>query len=424
MQVTPSEIALLLAMSLFFGLAFEEFYAQDIPNRPGGVRTFPLLALAGAALYAVEPTYSLAFIAGLGVLGTWIYAYYRRLARPHSNGAASEGEFVVPVCNILAYTLGALALSQPAWALVAVTVVATLLLAGRRELHRIAARVPIDEVFTAGKFLLLVGVVLPLLPDTPIPHLSGITAHKILLAVVAVSSLSYGSYLLQRYVRPKDATLLAAALGGLYSSTATTVVLARQSRDGGSTRDLSTGIVLATGLMYVRVLAVVLVFNWRLGTALALPMLALCGFSAVLAAALYLAAGPRGQTPASRATGFAAPSNPLQIGAALTFAALFVIVTLASNWVQGSFGTWGIYALAAVVGVTDIDPFVLSIAQGGVAAIGVAGLVAAVLIAASSNNLLKAAYALAFGDARRMMLPAISLFTLAAAGCAAAYIVR
>ncbi len=78
MRVTPPAIALLPAMSLFFGLAFEEFYAQDIPNRPGGVRTFPLLALAGAALYAVEPTRALAFIAGLGVLGTWIYAYYRR----------------------------------------------------------------------------------------------------------------------------------------------------------------------------------------------------------------------------------------------------------------------------------------------------------------------------------------------------------
>ncbi len=302
--------------------------------------------------------------------------------------AASEGEFVVPVCNILAYTLGALPLTRPAWALVAVTVIATLLLAGRRELHRIAARVPIGELFTAEKFLLLVGVALPLLPDTPIAYLNGITPHNILLAVVAVSWLSYGRYLLQRYVRPKDATLLAAALGGLYSSTATTVVLARQSRDGGSTRDLSTGIVLATGLMYLRVLAIVLVFNWRLGS------------------------------------GLAPPSNHLQIRTGLRFAALVVIVTLASNWVQGSFGTWGIYALAAVVGVTDIDPFVLSIAQEGVAAIGVAGLVAAVLIAASSNNLLKAAYALAFGDARRMMLPANSLFALAAAGCAAAYIVR
>ncbi|MHB1551848.1 MAG: hypothetical protein ACYCX6_11745 [Vulcanimicrobiaceae bacterium] len=90
MRVRPSEITLLLAISLFFGLAVEEFAAQDIPNRPGAVPTFPLLALAGAAL----------------------------------------------------------------------------LLAGRREMHRSAARLSIEEVFTAGKFLLLVGVVLALLPQS------------------------------------------------------------------------------------------------------------------------------------------------------------------------------------------------------------------------------------------------------------------
>ena len=73
--------ALLLGLSLFFGFAFEEFYSDELPRRPGGVRTFPLLALAGGALYLVEPHYAAAFIAGLLVVGSWIYAYVRRQSK-------------------------------------------------------------------------------------------------------------------------------------------------------------------------------------------------------------------------------------------------------------------------------------------------------------------------------------------------------
>ncbi len=162
MQVTPSEIALLLAMSLFFGLAYEEFGAQDIPNRPGAVPTFPLLALAGAARSRPEPPSTPS--------SPPAHCLHRRPRSPRNldlcilsiagergnirMGPHPRANLSFRSANILAYTLGALALTQPAWALVAVTVIATLLLAGRRELHRIAARVSIEEVFSVGKFLL------------------------------------------------------------------------------------------------------------------------------------------------------------------------------------------------------------------------------------------------------------------------------
>ena len=115
------------------------------------------------------------------------------------------------------------------------------------------------------------------------------------------------------------------------------------------------------------------------------------------------------------------PKNPLQIPAALIFAALIVVISIVSAWVKGTFGESGILVLSAVVGATDIDPFVLNIAQGGIAGMSLASLSAAVLIAASSNNVAKAAYAVGFGGAASRR-PAIMLLALAALGVAVAAI--
>ena len=106
-DVTAERFALLLGLSLFFGFAFEDFYSDELPQRPGGVRTFPLLALAGGTLYLLDPHFGAAFIAGLIVVGSWIYVFVRRQTK--SDSPTVEGAFIVPVCNLLAYVLGALA---------------------------------------------------------------------------------------------------------------------------------------------------------------------------------------------------------------------------------------------------------------------------------------------------------------------------
>ncbi len=409
-EAGAERFALLLGLSLFFGFAFEEFYSDDLPRRPGGVRTFPLLALAGGSLYLVEPEYGAAFIAGLIVVGTWIYAYVRRQSK--NEASAVEGAFVVPACNLLAYSLGAIALTQPLWLAVGVAVAAVLLLGGRRTLHDWAARVSTQEVVTAGQFLILVGVVLPLLAGRPpIPYTS-ITPFGVWLAVVAVSSISYASYLLQRYVFPNGGTLLTSVLGGLYSSTATTAVLARRLRDEGASAELEAGIVAATAMMYLRVLVVCSIFNLALGRLLVLPFLALAAIAGALAVWRF-----RSATRSARTTDF---PNPLQLWTALLFALLFVAVSMLATIAQSHYGRSGVFALAGIVGVTDIDPFVLSLAQGGAAGIGLTTAAAAIVIATSSNNVLKAIYTMLFSRGRAGALPAAMLCALAALGIAGA----
>jgi uncharacterized membrane protein (DUF4010 family) len=103
------------------------------------------------------------------------------------------------------------------------------------------------------------------------------------------------------------------------------------------------------------------------------------------------------------------------------FAGLFVLVSLVSKWITTQFGISGVYSLAAVVGITDIDPFVLNLAQGGASGMPNGVLAAAILIAASSNNILKAVYAAGFAGGRQTAASAAALVLLAIAGVGIAF---
>jgi uncharacterized membrane protein (DUF4010 family) len=141
--------------------------------------------------------------------------------------------------------------------------------------------------------------------------------------------------------------------------------------------------------------------------------------AALAAGGLWLARGGGAATAQMRLPA----GNPLQLGAAVTFAVLFVVLAFASSWVSMHFGREGVYALSFITGLTDIDPFVLSLAQGGALVLTLRGLAAAVLLAASSNNMLKAVYALAFGGLGRCRRPALVLLGLALVGFALAAMV-
>jgi uncharacterized membrane protein (DUF4010 family) len=217
--------------------------------------------------------------------------------------------------NVHAYLLGAVALALPPWVAVAFTVTAVLLLTGREKLHALARRVELKEIVTAGEFWILTGIILPLLPNEPVTTLTTITPRQAWLALVVVYSLSYASYLAQRYWATAARGLWMAALGGLYSSTATTVVLARQAKsDGAMKGHAQAGITLATAIMYLRILAVVAFFNLTLARELA-PALGCLSFAGLVICALqYRFAKPppqetKAQAPALQPTG----GNPLEL---------------------------------------------------------------------------------------------------------------
>ncbi|MDR3499334.1 MAG: DUF4010 domain-containing protein [Parvibaculum sp.] len=424
LALSPERLAVLLALGFFLGLAFEEYFARSKMKPPGGVRTFPLLALTGALLYALEPENGVLLLGGLAILGAWLSLYYReRLATRHNEpigeGApeAADARFdagiMAPVGNILAFLIGPITLAEPLWVAVSVAVAAVLFTGARESLHALAASLGSSELVTLGKFLIIIGIVLPLVPNEPVTSLTDITPYEVWLAVVAVSTLSYASYLVQRFIAPSHGVLISAALGGLYSSTATTVVLSRRARGTASPARMQAAIVLSTAVMFLRIMAVVAVFNLPLALALLPSVAVLCLLGLAISAYLAWRGDPSADGQPEKKE---EPTNPLEISTAIVFASLFIALSIAVAWARAHFGESGVFALGVLSGFTDVDPFVLSMAQGTAHATHLDVAAAAILLAAASNNILKGSYTLAFAGRQVGLKPALALFLLAAGG--------
>jgi uncharacterized membrane protein (DUF4010 family) len=254
---------------------------------------------------------------------------------------------------------------------------------------------PSDEILTFAKFLLLTAVILPIVPNRTIGTFA-FNPFRTWLVVVAVSAISYGSYLLQRWTQGRGGVVLAALLGGAYSSTLTTVVLAKRAREQSRPHLYSGAMLVASGVMYLRLVALLGIFNRQLLHRLGLPFV-LLAFAALLGGWLWIRVLDHGGEKAEQNL---QPTNPLELSAAFLFAGLFVGMLYITHVALLYLGRAGLFALAGVMGVTDVDPFILSLAESASALTPVTIAGGAIVIAAASNNLIKGIYAYGFADRR------------------------
>ena len=400
-----SGLLLTLAISLLIGFEREE-YREDRPGSFfGGVRTYPLIGLSGFLLAIIFPATAVPFATGLLVLGALLaLTHFTALKTPHM-GITSE------ISALLTYGLGGAAATGHHWLSVAVGIIAVLLLHEKERLEGLVERVPRQELGTLLRFLLMTGVILPVVPNHEFSSF-GINPFKIWLVVVAVSAVSYLSYLLQ--LRWGGRGLIPAAiLGGAYSSTATTVVLARQSKVSERRPVRYAGAILtATGVMYLRLWILVMLFAHHLAERLTMIFWA-AGLSAI-AVGILMDRYRRRDYPTREAADEERKrsGNPLELTAAFTFALIFLAVLIVTRLVAQRFGGTGVLALAALMGTTDVDPFILGLTQTAGQSVTIATAAAAVVIAAASNNVMKGIYALIFGERRagRLALVLLSLW--------------
>jgi len=208
--------------------------------------------------------------------------------------------------------------------------------------------------------------------------------------------------------------MLAGLLGGAYSSTVTTVVLARQSKkQTGCGPNFAGAIVAATGVMYVRLWILLMLFAAPLAQRLTL-IFWLMGLTAIVIG-IFLTR--RGLTADGKCE-FESPvvrgdSNPLEMTSAFTFAVIFVAVLAATRIVAERFGSVGVLVMAAIMGAADVDPFILGLTQTVGSGLTIETAALAIVIASAVNNLMKGVYALIFGTNRSGQL---SLVLLAALG--------
>lgn len=402
------QFAAAVVLSFVLGLELHSYRrAQDEAIGFGTTRTLTLIGVAGFVLWLLDgATPRGLYLMGLAALAVWLAVDLARGARTGAASApsAADGGALLPaMIALLAYALGPLVMTQPSWLIAAVLIVAILMLAEKPLIRRVSDAVPLAEGVTLGKFIAIAGLVLPLLPEATIPGTGGLSLARVWLAVVVMSGISYLAYLAHTYAFPRGGVLITGLLGGLYSSTAATVVLARQARtEAAVAAPAGAAAVLATAMMYLRLWLVILALGHvATARALALPFGALLLGSLAVAGLLWRRAQRESPAPT---VAHEPPRNPLDLPVALLFAALFVLFAAVTNFVTETFGASGLRWLSFAAGLSDIDPFVLSLLAGHFA-VSEAAITAAVLIASGSNNLLKAGYALALSR-RRALLPA------------------
>jgi uncharacterized membrane protein (DUF4010 family) len=392
------QLALTLALSFLLGLEREQRKGSDAHYLLGGIRTFPLIGLLGYGLARLAGDEVLPVAIGfLGVTGMMALSYRHKLATDERAGMTTE------ISALATYLVGALVCRDHVWIAAAVAVASVLLLELKEVLEGLTRRVSPEELQALATFLLLSAVILPIVPNEELTRFR-LNPYKAWLAVVAASGLSYGSYLLQKLLAGRGGILLSGLLGGAYSSTITTVTLARQS--GPPDRLYSGAILVASGVMYLRLLLLLLFFNRAIFLRLVAPFCAL-GAVALVGGWLWSRGGGKGEAPAQPGR------NPLQLRAALLFALVFLAVMVASAWASDRLGPRGMLGLAAILGVADVDPFILGVAQGGTPAPLGSELI---VLAAATNNVAKAVYAALFAHGRTRWMALGLLLTLAALG--------
>lgn len=311
----------------------------------------------------------------------------------------------------MTYLVGALVSHDEFWIATTLSVAGLLLLELKVVLEGLTRRIAPDEILTFTKFLLLTVVIVPVLPDRPFGPMA-LNPLRTWLVVVAVSAVSYGSYVIQRLTKGRGGVPLAAVLGGAYSSTVTTLVLARRAKQEARPHLLSGSILMASGTMYLRLVALVGLFNTRLLAVLGVPLVAL--------AVLGLGAGSFwsriSDARADATTHEVEPRNPLEFRAALLFGALFLAMVVVTHLAIRYLGEGGLYLLAVLMGVSDVDPFIMGMTQTAGGVTPVAAAASAILLAASSNNLIKGIYAFAAADRETGSMCLAFLVALAIAG--------
>jgi uncharacterized membrane protein (DUF4010 family) len=382
---------LTLAMSFLLGLGLREYYSTT--NKTyyfGSTRSCTLIGILGFVLYQLKPE-GVAYVGGLLALTVLLGIYY------HSKAALHQPGMIGILIALISYLIGPIALGFPGWFLILFTISTLFVLNAKEKINRLTEKLVNEEIISLGKFLVLSGVILPLTPQTPIAaDFIPVSFHQTWLAVVVISGISYLGYLVQTYLMKGQGIVLTGAIGGVYSSTATTVVLARQSAAYPPDSNApAAAIVLATAMMYPRLLVVVGIFKPSLGLALLPAFLSLTALSGGLAFWLKHGDTAHNNTPNISAS----PKNPLELTSALLFALLFVAISAVTKYSIGLYADRGLMWMSFFAGFADIDPFVLSLLQGKFVA-GQGMLLKAIVTATASNNILKAAYALALGSRR------------------------
>ncbi len=396
------KFGLALGLGLLVGLQRERS-ASSI----AGFRTFPLVtALGTLAAVAVPgqgwvlPAAGLIAVAMLCVIANAM----KMRAESLDPGLTTEAAL------LLMYCLGVFIATGPAEVAVVIGAVVAVLLHLKPVLHGFATRLGEQDFRGIMQFVAVALVILPIVPDMQLGPYGVLNPRKIWLLVVLITGISLAGYLLYRFFSERSSTLLAGVLGGLISSTATTVSFARKTKEAEGVEPSAALVILLSGsVVFARVLVLIAITAPAFFPQMAPPLAAMLGLMMLLSGVLWWRSGKESASMPEQ-------KNPTELKAALFFTALFAVVLVAIAFAKDRLGDSGLYVVAVLSGLTDMDAITLSLAQMAADAKVVAGMAwRLILIGALSNIVFKTGTVAALGS-RRLLARVGAAFGVAVAG--------
>lgn len=414
LPIHPAVVGFAAALAVGLVIGLERGWRdreQAEGGRVAGLRTFALIGLFGGVSGALADRFGAwPFVAGLLALGLLGAVSYRESVRSSGSLSATSS-----IAALLTYALGALATTDaPALAL-GLAVIAAVLLDMKPTLHRWLQLVEHRELSAGLQMLVLSAVVLPLLPDRGYGPYEVLNPYRLWWAVVLVAGLSMAGHVAMRVTGAQRGSLWTGVLGGLASSTAATLALSRRLRAEPQLLDAAAaGILAACGMMFLRMTVIVAVLQPALAPALAVPLVA-AGVSLLAFAAWQWQRRVRGAAEAAMQD--AAPFDlSMALGFGVFLGLMAVLVRAAGDWL----GSAGLYGLAALSGLADVDAILIStVRMNAAGALPLAATAWVAGIAAASNMITKATMAWLAGSVQLGRRVALGYVVALAVGVAA-----
>jgi uncharacterized membrane protein (DUF4010 family) len=350
MTVLP-QLAVATGLGLLVGLQ-----RQRTVDEVAGVRTFPLITLLGLTLALLSDLYG-GWVLAAGLLAILALIVAGNVARWRGQPVPDAG-ITTEVAALVMYGVGAAVgagLTVPA---VVTTGLVAALLHWKDPLHDLAARMGDADFDAVVRFVLIALVILPALPDRDYGPFDVLNPFEIWLMVVLIVGISLAGYVAFKLFGTRGGAIVAGILGGLISSTATSVSYARRSAEQPDRSPAAAVVVtVASMVVFARVLVEIAVVAPGIFLRTAPPLAALGGLMLVLALVLLARA------PGDRAAEAQDPEPPSDLTSAILFGALYAAVLFAVSFARAYLGSGGLYAVAALSGLTDMDAITLSTAQ-------------------------------------------------------------
>lgn len=368
-----------LALGFLVGLERESVGTERKIHVLAGVRTYSIISLYGfgcAWLFQISVPLALP----VGILSITALALVGYLAKVKEGRTGWTSE----VAALLTFIIGALALLTDVWVPMALGIITTLLLSEKAEIEKHVEGLHKSEFLAVLKFLLITFIVLPALPNKEYTPFK-LNPTRVWQIVIMVSTIGFIGYILTKKFGSKVGLWLSGLLGGIVSSTAVSIAAGRMAQSTPErSGDALRASILASSVMYLRILVLIWIINpafrpflwWKL------TMLAAIG----VALSVRITGLGATSTEASMPT----LQNPFEIKPAVLFGGVFVILSVVTILVKNAFGNAGLLLLSAMIGVTDIDPFILSLVHSSGLVQDIT--VSAVIIAMMSNTIAKGIY--------------------------------